>query len=196
MSTCRRPQGYTVMEVLVTSCILLLLVAGIHRIVTFGLRYYQVARAQEVAHHEALVATRWVSNELVQSNLPSVVIGPTHVAFPSATPETTPSTWTYRDGSLLWHKWVAFYYDPDTGELVRAVVNFPGGAVDSPQPPPNLDVFQNSPDASRVVARGVTDFQTTPMPNDLIQVSVTAQVPTASDRFTKIKLTHKVQPGN
>ncbi len=193
MSTARK--GATLVEVMVTSCLLLIVLLGVQRLVAFGLRYWQVAREGEQTHQEALVALGRMESELcetrrdlVQSSVGALPAPYPYVMFPSPG-----SPFTYDDGELEWHKWIAFYLrDRD---LVQAEVAFTP-ATEPPAARPPLRAFVDS-GTERVVARSVESFSvadgTYP---PLLRVAVTTRRATASDKATELTLTSQVRPGN
>lgn len=185
MSTCKR--GHTLLEVMVSSALLLLLLAGVYQLVSFALGYWRVARAGETAHQDALVCLRHMEMELAQSHVGWVTTGPGRVVFPSPGPE-----FSYSNQELLWSRWVAFYLRD--GELVQAELPFSPTTVVA-GPPPDLDQFERS-GRERVLARDVKTFSVEGGYPGLLRLEVTTFAATGSNRATELTLSTQMRPGN
>ncbi|MEW6281959.1 MAG: hypothetical protein AB1758_25365 [Candidatus Eremiobacterota bacterium] len=185
------------MEVLVGGGVLLLLLSALYLLLVFGLRYYRAAYAVETVHQQSLLTLRKLSAELRRSHPATVTYGPGFVWFLSPDPPTaTPGPWTYAsDGSLEWHTWIGYYLNGT--ELVRSELPLGTPALVPPVPAaPTLTDFQVA-SSRRTVAREIQTLNaaagTAP---ELVELVVTARVPTASNKFTEVTLRTQVHPEN
>lgn len=182
--------AYSLIEILVTSALMLVLLGGVYQIVRFGLKYWQVARAGETVHQDALACLRRMEMELAQSNVNWVVSGTGSVVFPS--PMDADNRFLYADGELLWTRWMAFYLRGR--ELVQSELAF-APAVTPPTPPPDLTEFQLR-GTERVLARNVKSFVAGGGYPGLVRLSITTSEATGSGQATELTLSTQMRPGN
>lgn len=185
MSTSKR--AHTLLEVMVSSALMLLLLGGVYQLVSFALGYWRVARAGETAHQDALVCLRRMEKELAQSHSGWVHGGSGQLIFPSPGGD-----FSYADEELLWTGWVAFYLRD--GELIQAELRFtPTDVVSGPVP--TLEQFRRS-GTERVLARNVKSFSAGAGYPGLIRLEVTTVAATGTGRSTELTLSTQTRPGN
>lgn len=112
-----RPQGMTLMEVVVYCALLSLF--SVMMFLTLPTRQNQATLALQEAAQEAAVALRKISQELANSSRSHVVTNkdPQSLVFLSAVPSDDREFAYFSDGAIAWTGWVA--YLAQDGKLVR-----------------------------------------------------------------------------
>ncbi len=189
-------RGFTVVETLVFSGMLLLLLASIVMVMQAGMRYQRLGAAYQEAQSQSMVGLKKMVEELSQSTpikrLPASPFSDAkHVIALSPQPPPPAESWSYQGGSLQYHQWMAFYHDGTAHTLVRATLPVNGGPCTStlaPDAPPLGDFQTASRDLQlRPLAHGVKAFSIGENGNarQLI-VSLTCSVATNSQSSTDI----------
>ncbi|MCA9794330.1 MAG: hypothetical protein KC910_21130, partial [Candidatus Eremiobacteraeota bacterium] len=136
-----------------------ILLSGLYAVMLSGLNSIRQARAFAAAQQQALQAMASVLTEFSNSTPASVTVAAEHVIFLSPEPPLPAAgAFTFSPaGKLLWQKWVCFYRDGDTRQLVRAEIPL-AAAIDEPVPlpaVPTLADFQAA-DQRQTVARNIS----------------------------------------
>lgn len=206
-----RRRGFSLIEMCVYSSLLLMLLGGLYLFVSNGARYLRLGVAFQDAQSEALVAMRRLTEELATSTeiarSPGAPLDSDHIIFLSPdgpplsgeTPAAGDPEWFHdpTDLSLAYRRWVCYYWNSTTLELVRAQQDVGATPVTTDPPPtaPSLASFQALP--GRVVARGISDPELAALglppfrvsqdsDPKLLDVQLSATVETASDKVTTV----------
>lgn len=199
MSPGLRNKGFTIIEVVVYSSVLLFLLGGIFMVVEGGSRYFRLAEAHETVNQQAVIAMARVRAELTngsQTSLNPETTPRNHILFlsPFGLEGSGEEDYEYGgDGTqLLWKTWVCFYRD-DQNRLVRAEVDAPDDIDPSAAPLPDFtaDIL---PRPTQTMATNVAavNFQFFPAPS-VIRVTIETEKRTASDRTTNVELISSVR---
>ena len=206
MRRSRFASGFSLLEVVVYSSLLLFLMGGVYLMVTGGLYYFQSGRAFQDVQNQAGLALRQMGLEIANGTVLAVnldEVNPAdHIILLSADrPMPNASDpWTYNAvNELERHKWVCFFRNGDN-ELIRTESSAAGAPVALPPVPamPTLSTFQTiaSP-PTRVIARQISflQFQRT---LDLVSVEIhTAESPgSAATDVTQVVLTLETRMRN
>lgn len=187
----RARHGFTVIETLVFSSILLLLMGCIVLVVQAGMRYARKGTAYQDAQKQVLVSMRRMVEDFAAGTPvrkdPAVLNDSNYIIFASPIPDDPAAPWLYKNTSLLFQGWIAFYEDTTTEELVRVRQPFklPLESGNVPFAPPLSD-FEADP-AKRILAKGVKEFSLNDGPNtNLISIKLSVGVATGTNRFTTV----------
>lgn len=193
-------RGFSLIELVVASALLMFLTGGITLVTMNGMRYFRLGYAYQTAQQQALVAMRKMVDELQNSRRDSVSSSSSpsvdpHVTFLSArAPEPNAGSLVHDDqGRLLWQKWVCYYLSTDR-QLIRSerpLDETPPGLVVPPLPaaPP---VAELAALAGRRVADGIEAVTFNPGPQRYLDLSITGRAETGSDRSTRVILRSRV----
>lgn len=172
-----RSRGFTVIEMLVVSGLMLVLLGALYLVFALGLRYSRQAHVYSHLQQQSALAlqhlTRELSNALpdqfesspgVLTGTPASYTAIPYAWFPSTglpAPSNVIAAYDQVSGSLQLQKWVCFYLDAGNAELVRSEQTFTGGPVCQPlgtlSPTPSLALFQGCGGLQRkVLARSIT----------------------------------------
>lgn len=123
-----RPRGVSLIELIVTSSIVVLLLGEVWMMMSVGSRFYLKTRAQTEVQTSALLGLRWLSKDLAEGSTFSLrQYDPDSTDFPSThngisfgSPKDNNEQVYYNDsGVLLWTSIVGYYIDPDSNVLYR-----------------------------------------------------------------------------
>ncbi|MEW6278921.1 MAG: prepilin-type N-terminal cleavage/methylation domain-containing protein [Candidatus Eremiobacterota bacterium] len=202
MTSSAHRSGFSVIEVLVASAVMLFLLGGLYLLLVGGARHFQHGRAYQTAQQEATVAIRRLELELQNTDPGSVFFdnaAPTpHIIFLSATTDLGGFAFDPA-GGILWNRWVCYYLNEATREMTRSELDVAPPQIAPPYPArPALPAFQAapSPQRRRVVARSlerVGDPFLTGATGEHIAIRLAGRQDTASDRFTRVELTTEVR---
>ena len=160
MSPVSRPRsrGLTLVEVLISTGLLGLVMAGVYATLVLSMRYQRKLSDTVDTFNQAVLATSRMSQSLGTGCQSSMMVEPEGFAFVSAQPDSGPYTHD-ASGQLEWHRFVFFYLEDS--KLYRGEVPLPA-AVTTPPPTPPLSVLKVSPAAKRfLVAEGVDLLEVT-----------------------------------
>jgi len=199
-------RGFSLLEMIVYSSLLLFLMGGVYLMVTGGLYYFQSGRAFQGVQNQAGLALRQMGLEIANGTVIAVnldEVNPAdHIILLSAD-HPMPNAgdpWTYNGANELErHKWVCFFRSANN-ELVRTESPAAGAPLALPPIPamPTLATFQTlaSP-PTRVVARQISflQFQRT---LDLVSVEIHTAESTGSavNDVTQVVLTLETRMRN
>jgi type II secretory pathway pseudopilin PulG len=192
-----RSRGFTLVEVVVYSSVLLFLLGGIFMVVEGGSRYFRLAEAHETVNQQAVIAMSRIRGELTNGSQASLNPSNTpqdHILFlsPFGMDDTNEDDYEYDGTQLIWKKWVCFYLDGED-RLVRAEFDTPDSPDPSVPPLPNFtaDIL---PRPTRTMATNVAavNFQFFPAPS-VIRVTIETEKRTGSDRTTNVELISSVR---
>ncbi len=191
----RSPRGFTVIETLVFSSILLLLTGCIVLVVQAGMRYSRKGAAYKDAQRQSLVSMKKLTEELSKGTLtrraPDILNNSSYVIFATPVHSDTDADWSYDSTNLLYQGWVVFYLDASNEELVMVRRPFASPAVSGDIPlPPELSEFQvpEPGDSRTVLARGVKEFLLNDGPvSKLVSIKLSVAVSTGTDTYTTVK---------
>jgi len=193
-------RGFSLIELVVTSALLLFLTGGITLVTMNGMRYFRLGYAYQTAQQQALVAMRKLVDELQNSRRDSVSSSSSpspepHLVFLSARPPepTTGALVHDVDGRLLWQKWVCYYLTTDR-QLVRTerpLDETPPGLIVPPLPAAPL-VAEMAALQGRRIADGIEAVTFNPGPLRYLDLSLTGRAETGSDRSTRVILRSRV----
>lgn len=191
----RSPRGFTVIETLVFSSILLLLTGCIVLVVQAGMRYSRKGAAYQDAQRQSLVSMKKLTEELSKGTLtrraPDILNNSSYVIFATPVHSDTDADWSYDSTNLLYQGWVVFYLDASNEELVMVRRPFASPAVSGDIPlPPELSEFQvpEPGDSRTVLARGVKEFLLNDGPvSKLVSIKLSVAVSTGTDTYTTVK---------
>lgn len=197
-------RGFTLVEMLVYMAILSLLLSGIYMLLVGGLGFVRDGSAYQTAQQQALVGMRWLSSETCNSTRVrrSPALGPTtnstHLIFLSPDP-IGGGSWTYSGAELEYQKYVCFFWDSASSQLIRTEQALSSPAISIlTDPPPSLATMQAIPEPDRrVIARQITDLRinegSTP---DQIVFEITGEEATSWDRSTRVTFRTQIRMEN
>lgn len=188
-------RGFTVIETLVFSTILLLLTGCIVLVVQAGMRYSRKGAAYQDAQRQSLVSMKKLTEEISKGTLtrrdPSVLLNSDYIIFASPVQSDSHSDWSYDSTNLLYQGWVAFYLDASAEELlmVRRPYSAPVTSANIPLPPELAEIqTSETGDTRTVLARGVKEFLLNDGPvSKLVSIKLSVAVATGTDTFTTVK---------
>ena len=199
-----RPRAFTVIELLVYIGILSLLLSGLYLLLMGGLDSVKTGAAYQTAQQQALLGMTWLRKELANSTLirRSPVLGPAsnsnHIIFLSPDP-VGGGAWTYAGSQLYYHKYVCFYWDSATDEIIRTEQALPSPELSTTAPPPpDLLTMQAIVDPDRrVVAKKIKDLRinegVTP---EMIIFELAGEEATTAGRVTRVAYRTQVRMEN
>ena len=187
----RARHGFTVIETLVFSSILLLLMGCIVLVVQAGMRYARKGTAYQDAQKQVLVSMRRMVEDFATGTPvrkdPTVLNDSNHIIFAAPIPDDPAGPWLYKDSNLLFQAWVAFYEDTTTEELVRVRQPFTAPLLSGEVPFAPLLTDMEADPAKRILAKGVKEFSLNDGPNtNLISIKLSVGVATGTNRFTTV----------
>jgi hypothetical protein len=188
-------RGFTIIEVLVFSSILLVLMGSIALVVQGGMRYMRTGTAYQDAQKQVIVGMQKLREDLARSTPArraplSPLVDSDHLIFPSPVPDTPDQDWTYDEADLEYHSWVCYYHDAADSELVRVEVPLSGPLKSNElDEPPDLSAFKSPPSGSttKVVARDIVEFLLNDGPTgQQVSVRMAASVKTGTKKNTTV----------
>ena len=175
----RRPQGASLIELIVTSLIVGVLMLVIWQLVAAGGRFYQRARSQSEVQRNTLLAMRWISKDLSEGatiSFRQYKVGSPGVTYPGivfGSPVRVPDGTVHYDtasGRMLWGSVIGYYINPSDKTLYRQQRALP--SVDKTYPPvidndtQSTDILAGMP-RPRLIARQIHEIDTTQGPKDI-----------------------------
>lgn len=199
-------KGFTLIEVAVYSGLLSLLLTGIYLLLISGLGFVRKGAAYQTAQQQSLVGIRWMTHDISNGTAAqrSPALTPTsdadHIIFLS--PETADNgPWTYLAvRQLEYYRWVCFYWNSATNELVRTAELLGTQSIASTAgAAPALATMQGvvDPNLRRVIARNVVDLKINEGSQpDMVLIEISCEEATASDKVTRVTYRGQVRMEN
>ncbi len=169
--TRRIKAGFTILELMVYSTILLILVGSITLAVQAGMKYMRQGTEYQEAQRQTLIGLKAITSDLTRSTTAwrdpdggtPAMVDADHLIFLSPIPDPPATDWTYDGDRLQYHAWLCYYVTATPiGDLVR--VRRP---LSTPEPSNNISAIPSlsdmqtpqAGDERKVIARGVTEFR-------------------------------------
>ena len=206
MRRSRFDSGFSLLEVVVYSSLLLFLMGGVYLMVTGGLYYFQSGRAFQGVQNQAGLALRQMGLEIANGTVLAVNLNETtpadHIILLSAD-QLIPNSgdpWTYNAANELERqKWVCFFRNANN-ELIRTETPAAGAPIALPPVPvmPTLATFQGvSSPPTRVVARQISFLQFHRTVNLVsVEIHTTESTGSAATDVTEVILTLETRMRN
>lgn len=192
----RRAPGFTLVETMIYSSLLLILLGGISTVLGLGSRYYREVQALAEVQREAAAGGAALRMEIAETRGPSLTVGlaPAGLVLLSPRPDSGP--WVHdSSGSLLWQRWVCFYLESRGGvsTLVRKEKKLAAPTAVPPEPVWTTALFRDSAVLpGHVVARNVTGLQVTV--GSRVDVRLEVEVTSDLGRKERMVVLESVEP--
>jgi Prokaryotic N-terminal methylation motif len=190
----RKRRGFTVIEVLVFSVILLLLMGSIVLVVQGGMRYMRKGAAYQDAQKQTLVCMKKIIEDLSVSTPsriepPSPLADSNHIIFLSPVPDPL-GDWSYDGSSVEYQAWICYYREAASNTLIRIRRPLAGPSTSNELDDPPVLADFTSPeggDIRTVVGRGVTDFRVNDGPtSQMLSITLASSVETGTNKNTTV----------
>jgi prepilin-type N-terminal cleavage/methylation domain-containing protein len=155
-------RGFTIVEVIICSVMMLVLLLGVYAMLTNGTRYARQTEAYAYAQREGVLVARALTNEVSNSVKNSAYTGSGWFEFLSGEPpDGSGLAFDPISGKIIWRKWVGYYYRASDRTLVRAEIPLTtptSVAAPLPEPPgsPPTDFINAA--IQRVVGHSLDSF--------------------------------------
>jgi hypothetical protein len=194
-------RAFTLLEVQISSFVLVMVLAAIYTILRPGFHYFAQGNVHAGLQQEVLKGMLALKGDLGDSQRSNIHVDTTpvpHTWFLSPKPivtETTPVEFS-DTGHLVWRKWTGYFLDPDNHKLMRSELKLAAATevtTPAPLPVPTLLLFQAELGPSRrVVCRSVESFSVRKMTANVYRIEIESQQAVASDRSTAVKLATEI----
>ena len=167
----RRLRAFTLLEAAIIFSLMALVMVLVTMYFVRAQRYAADTEAYASVQRDATVVLRKVSSDLYAATLKEIGYSDDQDAVwflssRASAPGQSFVEFREETGRIVWRKWVCYYFDAASGELVRAerALDSPDSELlNSPTPTPSLAYFRTSPDVLRQpVGRKLKAFRVSP----------------------------------
>lgn len=204
----RSQRGVTLLEVITVSGLLLVFLGGLYLVLIAGKRHAAQVQVLNDVQHQARLGMNKIVRELENTKVECVnsSLSSDTVLFPSPDEPkpAMPGQWTVGAGTgLEWKKWVCFFHDLPGRTIRRTERPFitPNATPARPGTPlyPTFPAMRNQPQpevlANHIVLLNFA-VDSSLGGGDTVRVQVAAELPTATNKSTRIEMRSLIFPGN
>ena len=196
--------SFTLVQILVVIICFFIVLGALYAVYSVGMHYLRMAQVQSRLQQQASVAMQKVSREL------STSLDDAHITKASATPPfvwflstesltgTSPIlSFNYDSaGRLEWRKWVCFFLDSSTQQLIRSELPLAGAPQKQPFgtiPAPTLAGFQSAGGATRrMIAEDIDTFSVSRTGPGVFHISIVTALAGVDGKLSKTQLDSEV----